>query len=564
MSVVLRGLKAIWIAGLLWVSWVQAMPVAQWPGASLLVAEGLESSVEVDEVARLPRDRFVAHEPRRSYPISLEHPLWLSLKLPPAASPTLPPLQLELPNALIDRYEVYQRDANGAWVMSAAGDRVPHTTWPLDSLHPRFELFSNADGTRQVYIRIIHQLPSSLQPQLLSEREAMKSDGIHLLWTGLLAGVVITLVLTCAQMWLAYRDLTYAWYALYLLGTLLAALSYSGVTQSWAWPQASKFASDAVVYGVMSALAFNLQFSRAMFGSLQGRAYHVTVQTLFALCIGYMILTIFIARYDRIVPIFSALSATVFVFVLFTALSAWRKGVRFARYWLLVYAPYLLAISLALANSIGVIAVPWLPLETPLLAAVAEAIAMMLCINAYSRLKHAQTVQQQVTALHDPLTGFLKASSFHEEADKLWQLARLQRRDVAVAYITVEPATSEATPDYEALMTRSVRMVRSIAREFDTVGRLSRNRLALLMADMPQGEALSGRLARLVALGMMYETHETRETTIRFRISVGFRKEFAGSFADLDTALLDLLQQETTNPKPIHYLAAAAKHRYPR
>jgi GGDEF domain-containing protein len=231
---------------------------------------------------------------------------------------------------------------------------------------------------------------------------------------------------------------------------------------------------------------------------------------------------------------------------------------------LLIYAPYLLAISLTLANSIGLIAAPWLPLQTPLLAAVAEAIAMMLCINAYSRLKHAQTVQQQVMALHDPLTGFLNASSFRQEADKLWQSARLQRRDVAVAYITVEPATSDSSLDTEAMMTRSVRLVRSIAREFDAVGRLSRNRLALVMTDLPQGEALAGRLARLVALGMMYETHETRETTIRFRIGVGIRKEFAGSFAELDTALHDLLQQEAANPKPIHYLAPAVRHHYPR
>ncbi len=557
-------LKAILIAlPLLCAGWAHAMPVGQWPGASLRVAEGLASSVGAEEVSSLPANRFVAHEPRRSYRMSVENPLWLHLQLPASVSPHTPEPQLELPNKLVDRYELYQRDASGAWQMHAAGDRVPHVQWPLDSLHPRFELHTHSNGSKEAYIRLVHQLPTSLQPQLLSERDAMKRDGNQMLWTGLLAGVVFTLVISCAQMWLAYRDLTYAWYALYLLGTLLAALGYSGVAQSWLWPQASKFASDAVVYGVLMALASNLQFSRAMFGSLQGRAYHITVHTLCALCLGYMILTFFISRYDRIVPAFSALSAIVFVFILFTALSAWRKGVRFARYWLLIYTPYLLAIALTLANSIGLIALPWLPLETPVLAAIAEAVAMMLCINAYSRQRHAQMVQQQEAALHDPLTGFLNASSFRQQADQLWQAARAQRRDVAVAYITVEPAVAGASLDNEAMMARSVRLVRSIAREFDAVGRLSRNRLALLMADLPQGEALSGRLARLVALGIMYETQESRAITIRFRMSVGMRKQFAGSFTELDAALNDLLLQEVANPKPIHYLPDAVQHRYP-
>ncbi len=563
MSFLARASK--WLAFallLLGMGFAKAMPVAQWPGASLRVAQGLASDLSVEDVARLPEGRFQAHEPRQSYRISVESPLWLHLQLP-ASSLSVPEPQLVLPNLLVDRYELYQRDASGAWQMRAAGDRVPHVQWPIDSLYPRFQLQSTSSGGKEVYIRVVHQLPSSLQPQLLSANEAFKQDGLQMLWTGLLAGVVFTLVLACAQMWLAYRDLTYAWYALYLLGTLLAALSYSGVAQSWFWPEASKLASDAVVYGVMLALAFNLQFSRAMFGSLQGRAYHITVHVLFALCFGYMWLTFFALRYDRTIWAFTAICGAVFVFILYSALSAWRKGVHFARYWLMVYAPFLLSIALTLANSIGMIALPWLPVATPALAAVIEAVAMMLCINAYSRLRHAQVVQQQVSKQYDPLTGFLNASHFRAQATALWKAAASQRREVAVAYMTVEPAAGSSI-DSEALMARSVRLVRSVAREFDVVGRLSRDRLGLLMPDLPQGDALAGRLARLVALGLMHDDPISRESTIRFRISVGMRKQFAGSFTQLDEALQALLRQESASAKPIDYLPDAVQHHYPK
>jgi GGDEF domain-containing protein len=551
-------------AALLLATLAQALPLGQMPGASLGVVEGLSMATGVEDVAALPASRFEAHEPRRNYRVSVESPLWMHLKLPSMQASEAAALQLEFPSVLVDRYELYLRDASGAWKMSAAGDRVAHNTWPLDSLRPRFALQADANGVQEAYIRVVHQLPTSLQPQIVNASEAMKRDGLQMLWTGLLVGVVFTLMMACAQMCLAYRDATYAWYAMYLLFTLLAALCYSGMAQSWLWPQATKFASDAVVYGVMGALAFNLQFSRSMFGSLQGRAYHATAHLLFALCLGYILLTFFSERYANIIILFNVICTAVFAFILLSALNAWRKGVKFARYWLLVYTPYLLTIGFVLANSIGLVAAPWLPSETPVLAAVAEAVAMMLCINAYSRLRHAEAVKEQVSAWHDPLTGFLNASSFRKKASELWQAAPALKRDVTLAYISVEPLAASATVDNEVLMARSVRLVRSIAREFDAVGRISRNRIALLMADVPEGDVLSGRLSRLVALGLMRDTHEARDAEIRFRISVGVRKQFAGSFAELDAALQALAQREAASNKPIHYLPEPVRQRHPR
>ncbi len=558
-------LRISWaFAALLMAALAQAVPLEQMPGASLGVIEGLSAEASIEEVAAMPASRFAAHEPRRNYRVSEESPLWMHLKLPAQQASDAQTLQLEFPSVLVDRYELYQRDASGTWKMSAAGDRVAHDTWPLDSLRPRFALQADVNGMQEAYIRVVHQLPTSFQPQIVNASEAIKRDGLQMLWTGLLVGVVFTLVMACAQMSLAYRDVTYAWYAMYLLFTMFSALCYNGMTQAWLWPQATKFASDAVVYGVLGAFAFNLQFSRSMFGSLQGRAYHAVAHLLFAMCLGYMLLTLFVQRYADVIIAFNIICAAVFFFILYSALSAWRKGVQFARYWLMVYAPYLLTIGFVLGKSMGLLALPWLPAETPVIAAVIEAVAMMLCINAYSRLRHAQAVQERVSAWHDPLTGFLNASSFRQKATEVWQAALALRRDVAVVYISVEAATSVVALDNEDLIARSVRLVRSVAREFDTVGRISHNRLALLMADVPQGEVLSGRLSRLVALGLMRDTHEARDVEIRFRISVGVRKQFAGSYAELDAALQALAQREAASNKSIHYLPETVQHRYSR
>jgi two-component system, sensor histidine kinase LadS len=531
---------------------VMAVPLDKVPDASLRVIEGLPAATTVEQVAHLPDSSMSAHRPQHNYKVSIDSPLWLHVKLPSAVSPNGQALLLELSAAIVDRFEMYQRDASGAWVMRAAGDRVAHQDWPLDSLRPRFALTQQASGNVEAFIRVVHQIPTSLHPKLLTERQAVQQDKQQILWVGLLVGVVLSLVLACAQMAQAYRDPVYVWYALYLMGVLLAALCYSGIAHAWLWPQATKFASNAVVYGVILALAFNIQFSRAMFGALQGRIYQIIGRTLFLLCIAFCLLTHITERYASTVPPFIIICALSFAYILYSGLDAWRKGERFAGYWLLIYAPFLLIIGLTLANNIGVIELAWWPEQMPVLVVIFEAIAMMLCINAYGRLRHAQTVQQQTTALHDPLTGFLNASEFSRRASRMWLSAQATGRCLIVVYISVEPREADAMDD-EALMTRSVRMVRSIMRELDIVGRLSRRSLGLILVDFQDGDALQARLSRLVALGLMRDAHESRSLDIRFRMSVG-NSNWSGEFTELENALKSLLSAKSQDTKLIHFL----------
>ena len=524
--------------------------------APLRVLEGVNAETSIDQVAAFGAERFLPFVPTKLYAVGRATPLWLKLKLSAPQPMVGSEWLLEFPTVIVDRYEVFQRDAEGTWQMSAAGDRVAHRLWPMDSLRPRFPLRAHTAGEQDVFIRVVHQLPINLQPVIVQASDATRRDGVQMLWTGLLLGVVVALGLTCAQMTLAYRDRTYGWYAGYLVFTLLAALCYTGIAQRSLWPDATEFASDAIVYAVLAALAFNLEFSRSMFGALQSRASRRVSRVLMALCAGYMLLTFLSERYDRYILGFHFLTLSVFLFTIFAAVRAWRRGVTFGGYWLLIYVPYLCSIALTLACSAGLINTPWLPSETPVAAAIAEAVAMMLCINAYGRLRHAQSVREQVAVRYDPLTGFLKPAAFRDEAARLWNGAASSGPDMAVVYVTVDPAEadSENTPDIEVLMARSVRLVRTIARDFDTVGRLGRNRIGIVMTGIPPLDALSGRLARLIALGLMNDAHDPSAVSVRFRIGVGLRRNFFGDFSSLNHDLQELLNRDDGSRRAIRFL----------
>lgn len=535
---------------------VPAGSPASYP-APLQVLEGLSASATVEQVAAMDAALFKPLVSGKRYAVSAASPLWLRLTLAPGGAVNGVDWLLEFPTVIVDRYEFFQRDAGGAWRMGVAGDFVAHVQWPADSLRPRFPLPQSGANPQDVFVRVVHRLPVNLSPVLVSTTEASRRDVVQMLWVGLQLGVIVTLALFCAQMALAYRDRTYAWYAGYLVLTVLATLCYTGVAQRYLWPRATTFASHAIVLSVMGALAFNLQFTRSIFGGLQGRNFHRMARVLVALCLAYIVASPFVEQYERMVPMFHIITLSVFSFTIACAWRAWRRGVAFGGYWLLVYLPYLVCVALTLAESSGLISAPWLPAETPVAAALVEVVVMMLCINAWSRLRHAETVREQTAKDHDPLTGFLNRKTFRWRAARIWNAAPDLRRDLAIIYVCVEPADPDRlnTIETEELLARSVRLVRTITRDFDPVGRLGRNMLGIVMEGVTPGEALRARLSRLVALGLMRDADDPASMALRFTVAVGSRSSEVGDFAALDAELQALLADDGQAQRAIRFLS---------
>ncbi|MBS7807251.1 7TM diverse intracellular signaling domain-containing protein [Variovorax sp. PCZ-1] len=520
--------------------------------AQLDVAEGLDASLTVQDVAALPRNRFAPFAPRTTHPISIDKPLWLRMQVEAGqakASPSTSQWLLEMPTMIVDRYEVYQLDAGGVWQMAIAGDRVAHTQWPTPSLRPRFPLQVTNDGVRDIYIRVIHQMPATIQPMIWESSVAAERDSLHTLWVGIVAGLIAALSMVCLQMALAFRDKTYIWYAAYLMTSMFAALAYAGVGHQFLWPEAASFSSDALVCFIMAAYAFNLLFVSAMFGKWCSNFFRPATLGLVAACAVWIIHSLLTENYATSAIIFVLITVLASALILSTAICAWRKEAPYSGYWLAVYLPFLISISLAVAHNSGQLSLPQLPAYIPLLAFMAEALAMLFCLNAYSRERHAQATREQVAAQRDPLTGFLTEADFLVLASRAWLRAGEKRSDMTLAYVLVEAKDKEVSAmQFEALMLRSVRLVRIAMRETDAMGRIGRNMLAIAMPDMKPGENLNARLSRLVALGLMLDPSDGAAHALKFTLSVGTRRVHAMPFSEIDQRLRALLGKDSEAP----------------
>jgi GGDEF domain-containing protein len=520
-------------------------------------ATGLNASHTIQDVVALPGERFKPVDAKATYFISAEKPLWLRLKIDAAqANPS--PWHLEFATVVVDRYEVYQKDANGAWQMTVAGDHVPHVQWPVNSLHPRFPLHTSGQGVRDVYIRIVHLMPSQILARVVQAEEATQRDKLHFLLLGIVVGLFSVLTLVCLQMTISYRDPTYFWYAGYLLFTMLTAVAYSGMGQYLLWPHANKFASDILVLMQLTAFAFNMQFVHAMFGQRISKHHAWITRLLIAACFAYISYLALGAEYANTAWLMIAIVLTCCIFVVGTAVLAWRKKIPYSSYWLLIYAPYLFSIALTTLQNAGQINLPWVPLSLPLITIMLEAMAMMFCLNAFSRENHAQAVREQAAMQRDPLTGFLNESRFLDLASRAWLRASKLGRDITLAYVQVEPKDEGLnTVQAEAMLLRSVRMVRIAMRESDGLGRIGRNVLAIAMPDVRPGDDLNGKLSRLVALGLMLDPHDSNAHALKFTIAVATWRINTEDFKSVDKQLRALLVKDSEErPRTIRFLEA--------
>ena len=523
--------------------------------APLAMATSPTASLTAAQIAALTSERFTSFEPNATQLIARDQPIWLRLRIHANPSASLQWV-LEMPSVVVDRYEIYQQDASGVWQMQTAGDYVAHNQWPVKSLRPRFTLQAAGSAERVVLIRVVHLMPSQIAPLLMHEEAATHRDLSQFLLIALLIGLFSVLILLCLQMALTYRDATYFWYACYLLATLLTAVAYSGIGQYFIWPQATKFASDALVCFELTAFAFNLKFVRAMFASRIGAIHGWVTRLLMGSCMAYVVHILLGAEYADTVLLPMSIVCASCIFILGTAVVAWRKRIPYSGYWLLIYGPFLTSIALASLENAGLISLPWLPKDLPLLTVMFEAMAMTFCLNAFSRASHAQTVREQALAQRDPLTGFLNEAHFMQFAANAWSQQKRSSDEMTLAYVLVEPTQAHlSTVQIEEMLAQSARRIRVAMRENDVFGRIGQNILGIAMPNVAPGEALNARLSRLVTWSANSDTSQPIEHAAELTLAAATWRVTPHNFATIDQSLRSLVHKDMpSGPRTIRFL----------
>jgi GGDEF domain-containing protein len=221
------------------------------------------------------------------------------------------------------------------------------------------------------------------------------------------------------------------------------------------------------------------------------------------------------------------------VLALILVVRALHQGNRTAWLWLIAYLPLIICVSLASADSLG-FSLNSTPYDAPVYAVLFEATVLLVALHLHAKSQHAQHVRHSLLDSIDPHTGFMTSRQYTATAQAMWDQARQNKCDLAVAYVS---ATSDGALPEQAI----VRLLRTVTREGDTVAHVDKNLYAILMSAQLVGTDLTNRLSRLVALGRMAAKDLAASGPVQFRIVASSNAAFGGTWPQLDATLRNKL-----------------------
>lgn len=330
-------------------------------------------------------------------------------------------LQLVIPYPLLENVDLMAVTPNGETLFRSDLKKQRQFNRTEDFQSLIFPLPPNLSGDVDIYLRVQSTTSMQIPLEIWSAEytQSRHSQGM-LLW-GIYFGVISALILYNGFLFFSVRDITYCYYALYLVASMGVMLCLSGLGNSYFWTLESSFSRHALTFftGTMSLML--LAFARSFlnwngFPPSLNRILAVGV----AVCLGLIIFAWFNPVLGAHLAAWSgSITITLALGVGFYAL---KRGLVIARYFFLAFLMFAAGASTYLLNVFGVLPVSPLTTHSIQLGSALEAVLLSLAlahrikedrVAAINALQQQHQTEQQLkqmelealdSAMHDPMT----------------------------------------------------------------------------------------------------------------------------------------------------------------
>lgn len=536
---------------------VDARGTAPWP---LLALQGLAANSTPAQASAT--GGYTAFKADGIYDLNEENALWLKFKV--KADPlSQRRWTVMIAKTFLNRVELHYQDTQGQWQMQQAGDNMAHALWSQRTLAPQFKLPALPAGEHILLLKVVSNIAQQIPVSLVDENAAAVSAHDDFLLSGVIMGLLGVIFLLALHLAINYRDGVYAWYAAYVLLSMLSVTSYLGVASYLFWPQAGHWPEYSIFFTVMASITAQLWFCQAMFlrGTEMPRLKRMA-QVAVVICGVLLLSPLVLSSAGARQLIFAAGMLICLGLIGLIVGQALVQKMKAAYYWVAAYVPLLVTLVIALLDNLSVISPVGMPYSLPAYMLAFEAIVLLFSLHMHAKSRHAVQERERALVAVDPLTGFFNARAFGQRLALLWGSLIGTPQDIAIALVHVHHSSdstdSESALRLERKLLRSVRLLRTVTREVDLIGRVGGNILAVAMPGIPLGDDLNNRLARLIALGLMVDPYDTQPTELRFRVAVGTRATWGDDLKSLETNLRSAIAQSGGwSRKPIRYITPA-------
>jgi len=460
----------------------------------------------VEDVASDGRIRWAASNDTNIYRLDKGEALWVRFTVPP--TPNTERWYLEIPYPGVDRVSLYVQKAAGEWAVRTAGDTVPISTWPLPHRHPIMPVAVSPQAPRVHYVRVQNGTIFGAPMQFVSDNYIMRQEQGISLALGIYFGLVVLAVMLSVAGAVTLKDHIYT---LYAVSAVLMALTQATITglaglHVWGeWPWWNNMAPQVLpLFAIVS-----LQLFLAELVSLRERS-----RRLYRLLVAAGLVSLPLAVYLMVTPdVMERLRLIVLYFLAETVLGlgvvVWSalRGDRYAPWLLVGAAPVAIGALFPLARAAGLIPIGFWTTHGMQLAIAAELpiLLLVMVLRSQHRREHVRRIQGLDRI--DPSTGLINAAVFHERLVRL--VTRSQRLKFRSAVLLVDLSNIEQvkrqfdSDSARELTLRVAGRLLSVAREIDTVARLSEHRFGVLLEGPLHADEVAEAGPRIVARCLM-------------------------------------------------------------
>ena len=458
------------------------------------------------QVFAAPNANWQPTQPTLLYPVTTGQAVWIRFSVPPA--PDSERWYLEIPFPSINRATLFSRDSVDQWIgPNPAGDLVAVSKWPVPHRHPLLAIAASAEVPRSYLLRLENDHKFGVGLQFLSESHLYSASQRVSLILGIFFGLVGLVAVISALGALSLRDPTFGYYAatVTLMGLTQAAVT--GVAGLHLWPDSPAWNDvSGWVLPILQSAATLMFIAAAV--SLPERS--ARLQRLFA---SVALLGLATAVAVAMVPVDSraqVLMPYVFLPQLlgFAVLAwAWRRGDRFAPWFILGFAPVALTDAFMSASSMGWLPVGFITTHAAQIAVAIELPIVMVILMLRSQ-QHREN-RRRILGLDrvDPATGLINSHVFSQRLVRMVARSRRFKQQSAVMLVDIvnskQIERTYGRKIAEDLPLRVAERLLSTAREIDSAARLSEQRFGMLVEGPFDAEHAGALGPRIVARCMM-------------------------------------------------------------
>lgn len=516
------------------------------------------SHANVQELSK-NEGQFVAASASTRFALSKFDALWVRLRLQRDAGGQAQ-WSLSLPLPHLDQVVLYQRRGD-AWHATQAGDAVAQTQWPQAGLYPEFDLTLPAAGVQEIYLQIRNFRPTGLALRLMPTEVRGLARLRELAALALGLGVLVSLGALSLLRYFEHRKRIDGWACGYGLLIALTVAQINGVLGLWLWadlPSLNNMGNSVIP---VLAVGCTVLFMRSVF-ALQAdyRRFDRFLLSVgwgtLASTLSFAVLERFVA--DQVCDVFMLFASAT---VLAAAVLSARVSVAAGRWMALGLAPQFAAQCVLLAQSLG-----WLPLfwEMRYWASLASALAVPAVLYVLSLMTHDRkelVVRANHLPTQDALTGLLTKEIFQAHVDDAVTRAIEAREPVALVLVRVINHTqilqTYGDTTAEQCLLRAVVKLQRVLRDVDPAGRVGTAQFGLLMEGVRTRTAVTERMVKLIASGLIPLPGLVPEVTLHFQVACVLLHENPVSSDRVLDDLRELLANISPNTRrPIRFLEA--------